>query len=130
MSKSKIGEISLEPGATPEKSELKTAAFLANLGFDIRFLKPIDQNHIKSPDILMNNEKWEIKCPRGSGKYLIQNTLHNALHQSPNVILNLYRIKMRDEQCRREIERRFQDSKGIRKLMVITKLGEKLDFAK
>jgi len=130
MKKSKLGEITLEPGATPEKSELKTAAFFANLGYDIKLLKPIDQDHVQSPDILMNGEKWEIKCPRGRGKYLIQNTLHSALHQSPNVVINLYRIKIRDENCRQQIIREFNLSKGIRKLIVITKLGEKLDFAK
>ena len=130
MVKRKIGRIELEPGALPEAHELRTGERLARHGHDILFLKPANREGVTTPDIKMCGIKWEVKSPRGRGRWLIENTFQAAVKQSPNVILDLARIKIIQEKCLREAEKQFRHSKGMKKLIVITKSKKILDFHK
>ncbi|MDR1322890.1 MAG: hypothetical protein LBK68_00460 [Candidatus Margulisbacteria bacterium] len=122
--------IEFEAGALPTQKELATASFLANQRKKVLFLKPVDRNHIKTPDIIMDGLKWEMKGPEGKGKYLLQNTLHKAIKQSVNVIIDLRWIKISpEEKCISKLNKEFNLSKALKRLIIITRT-EMLDLQK
>ena len=57
----------------PEKKELETAKFFADLGKDVKFIRPSSIPNQHSPDILMDGLEWEMKVPTGKGKHNIEN---------------------------------------------------------
>jgi len=128
--KKKIGRIEIEPGATPLPHESLVAEVLAERGNDILFLKPIDQDKIKTPDIEMGGARWEIKTPKGKGKFLLQNTFHKALHQSVNIIIDIRRIKIPEQKALKQLENLFEKSRSVKKMIIITKQKKMLDFTK
>ena len=127
----KIGNITKERGAEPTDNDISAALFLIDQGFDVKFLRA---NRIKgshTPDIEMNNEKWEIKTPRKNGKYTIEHLIRDGLNQSPNIIFDLRKSKSRSESSiRQKIGKQFKMTKKWRKLIVITKSAKMLTFAK
>ncbi len=71
-----------------------------------------------------------MKAPEGNGKKTVQNTMQNAAHQSGNVIIDLRRSKMSEDQALRDFEREFQKSKHIKRMKIIKKDSDILDFRK
>ena len=130
MKKSHIGQISVEPGATPEKHELKTAAFLANFGYDVKFLKPIDLPHTHTPDIKINDKKYEIKAPQKIGKYNLDREMRDGLKQSENLIFDLRRLKSIGTRAETKLQKDFARTKKWRILWIITHDGKMLTLAK
>jgi hypothetical protein len=117
-------------GVVLQTHENRTVVFLTEQGYDVELLPPKQSKGAKTPDIRMNGIEWEMKSPKGKGKYLIQNTLHRALRQSPNIILDIRRLKMKQAESLPKIEKEFQLSKGIKCLIVITKGQKIIDFYK
>ena len=105
-------------GSLVRGHEINVANILAKDGHDISF---IHVSNMPTPDILMDGVAWEIKSPIGSGKRTIENTLRTALKQSENIILDLTRIKMSEENCNREIRKQLKKTNQIKRLMVINK---------
>ncbi|MBQ3294385.1 hypothetical protein IJG98_01480 [Candidatus Saccharibacteria bacterium] len=111
--------------------ELDTAYLLAKeLGV---IIEPIPKSNIKgvhTPDIMMLGEKWEMKSPTGDGKWLINKRFHEALHQSPNVIFDLRRMKMSEERAIRELKKEFKLAKAAKRLLIVTKKQKIIDINK
>jgi hypothetical protein len=78
----------------------------------------------------MQRVDWEIKNPRGNGKYTIEHSFRSALKQSPNIVFDIRASKMPQQKCIAEIERRFNDFRKVRKVLIITKIRGMLDFNK
>lgn len=117
-------------GVVLEKHEYKTILFLTELGYDVELVRKSNICGQRSPDIKMDGLFWEIKCPKGQGKYLIQNTLHKAVDQSENIIIDLCRVKIGQERCISKIEKEFRLTKRMRRIMIITKKKSVLEFKK
>lgn len=127
--KMKTGKIKPN-GVILQPHELKTVVFLTELGHNIELIPKSNIYGIHTPDIKMSSISWEIKCPKGEGKYLIQNTLHKAAHQSENIILDLRRIKIHQTKCLREIEKQFTLSRRLKRIKIITKSRKIIDLNK
>ena len=131
MGKKSFGTIVTPPGVFVDKHEKATVDLLAiKLKYDITFLVPSRRKHDKTPDIEMMKLLWEIKSPTGKSRRAIENNLRLALLQSPYIVLDLRRMDGRKptENLIREAERRFNDAKKIRRLLVITKEEHIIDF--
>ncbi len=78
----------------------------------------------------MLNLPWEIKSPKGKSSRTIENNLRLALQQSLNIVLDLRRMDDRipTKKLLNEIERRFNDAKSIKRIIVITRQEEHIDF--
>ena len=107
---------------------LETAWFFNALGKDIEFLVPIDKQHIKTPDIKMDGIYWEIKAPTGNSHRTIENSIREALTQSKNIILDLRRIKLNENKAISQINRNFELSHKIFRIIVICKDKTILDI--
>lgn len=95
---------------------------------DIVFLR---SRQSKNPDlyILKTNIRWEIKSPTGKSKYTVQNNLREASRQSQNIILDLHRIGLTEEQAiSRTKEYIRKEHHSIKRLKILTKSGRVIDI--
>ena len=116
--------------APPEKAEFETAKYFAELGKDIKFLKPSSIPNQHSPDILMDGIEWEIKCPEGDSKRTIENNMRKAIKQSHNVIFDLRHMKLSENKAISKLEKEFRINSRLKKLYVIRKTKELLSYTK
>ena len=117
-------------GVILEAHELATVVFFTELGYDIELIPRSNIEGLHLPDIIMDGLKWEIKAPKGDGRWVIMNTLQNAQRQSENVIIDLRRIKLPQDKCLAALEREFVHSKKLKRMKVITKAHKLLEFSK
>lgn len=112
----------------PERHELETAKYFADLGYDIVFLPPNNSPKMSNPDILMNGVVWEMKCPKGKSKRTIENNIRKANKQSENIIFDLRRINLEESTSIRRLEKEFNIRPHLKRLLVIKKNGELLKY--
>jgi len=92
----------------PEKHEFEAAKFLSQLGKDIEFIEPSRHKGTRTPDIVMDELRWEIKCPKGKSNRTIENNLRAGLRQSENIILDIRKCKLHESKSMNEIDRQFR----------------------
>ena len=97
---------------------------------DVELIPKSDKKGVRTPDIIMDGLKWEMKSPKGKGRWLLENTLKKAVRQSPNIIIDLDRIKIHQTKCLQELEKQFYKSKGVRWLKIVTKTKKIVEFKK
>ena len=129
MLRMKKGKI-IPNGVILEKHEYKTVLFFTEMGINVELIPKSERKGVHAPDVIMDELKWEIKSPKGEGKYLMQNTIQKAVKQSKNVIVDLRRTKRSQERCLKELEKEFNNSRSLRRLKIITKSRRILDFEK
>lgn len=117
-------------GVILERHEMMTVNFLLRLGFNIELIPKSNRAGVRTPDLRMLNLEWEMKSPKGQGKYLLQNVVHRAARQSENIIVDLRRVKIHPMKCLNELDKQFNYSKRCRRMKVITKTGEVVDLCK
>ena len=117
-------------GVSLEKHEYATVLLLTEMGYDVELVPRSTREGEHTPDIIIDNVKWEMKSPTGETRNTIKNNIQGALRQSVNVILDLRRVKRPMEKCLRDIEREFTHNTKLRRLLVITKSKKVLDFSK
>ena len=114
------------PNDAPQIHEMRAALLLAShFKTDVIFLRP---QSYRTPDLLINGSKWEIKSPMGDGKKTIDNNLRAASKQSENIILDLSRMKMHYDKVISRTRFYLQSDKKIRHLKIITKSGKIIDM--
>lgn len=117
-------------GVTLEKHEYKTILVFTELGRSVSLIPKSNKKGIHTADIVMDGKQWEIKCPKGNGRWLLENTLKRASKQSENIIIDLARIKIHQAKCLNELEKQFYKTKQIHRLIIITKTKKIVDYAK
>ena len=113
-----------------EDHEYATVKLLVENGYDVELIPPSQIKGLRTPDITLNNVPWEMKSPQGDGKRTIMNTIQNASHQCGNLIIDLRRCRLDENQAISEIEYHFRLSKRIRNLKVIRSDKTIIDLSK
>lgn len=75
----------------PSKEEIEIAELLATMYGKAVYLLPrinIPEN-IQTPDYLIDGKKFDLKSPKGNGKYTLYNLVNRKIKQSYNFIFNL-----------------------------------------
>ena len=111
----------------PTEDEQKVAITLAEyFKSNIEFVK---RGSSTTPDIKIGNIYWEIKSPRGNGKYTISDNIRSAKHQSPNIVINLSRTKMTTERAESRVRDFLKNSSaGVNRLIIVTKSHRVIDI--
>ena len=117
-------------GVHLEEHEYATVKLLLELGYNVELIPTSQVKGMRTPDISINGVLWEIKSPTGNSKNTIKHTLQNASHQANNVIVDLRRCKLPEEQAIKDLEQRYRLSKRIRRMMIVTKEEKIIDLAK
>lgn len=127
MKKGKI----VSNGVLLKKHEQATVDFLIEKGYTVELLPKSNKRGQHTADLIMNGvEEWEMKAPKGKGKYVFQNTIQRAAKQSRNMIIDIRRLDVPREKVMAEFRKEFARSKHLRKMMIITKKRELLEFKK
>lgn len=110
----------------PYDYELSAAIIIANyFGRDIEFLRP---TYLKTPDLKIKNELWELKSPRGNSKNTIHNVFVTSRKQSYNIIIDLRRCKMNERKALSRIRDAYNKRRRQKcKLLIIKKSGKVID---
>jgi hypothetical protein len=106
----------------PERFELSAADIL--LGFfesDITFLPATSQ---KTPDIMVNNIRWEIKSPLGKGKHTIEHQFQRAAKQSKSIVIDARRCKIHIAKIRSQVKYQTDKRQYIKRVLLIEKTGK------
>ena len=117
-------------GVHLQDHEYATVELLLDLGYDIELIPQSQIKYYRAPDMMMSGVPWEIKAPEGSSSKTIKHNIQNALQQSNNVIIDLRRCGLTEEQAIKDIERQFKLSKRLRRIKVVLKSKEILDYCK
>lgn len=125
--------ISMQVGAEPHQSEISAVTFLINENFfrHVTFLAVSRIKNVRTPDIEAdNNIRWEIKTPIGASSGTIKRAFKTAIRQSCYIIFDLRKSKLSDEINIARLNKEFSDIKKAKRLIVITKTKNLLDFKK
>lgn len=111
-------------GVHLQDHEFHTVQTLLANGYDVELIPPTQTKGQRSPDIFIRGTSWELKSPTGGGRNTMKHTTQDAGHQSRNVIIDLWRCKLPENQAIRELRALFGASKRIKRLLVITEDGQ------
>ena len=116
------------PQNAPYDFEMSAALLVANyFKTDVVFLRPIP---LKSPDLKINGEIWELKSPIGKSKNTIHNNIKGARKQSTNIIIDLRRCKMNKSKALSRIRDAYKKRKRkTGRYLIIEKNGKILDVS-
>ena len=123
--KIKQGRVVIPADTNPWPHEKRVAKILALAGYCVRF---IPEANIKTPDVYLGITAYEIKSPTSNKIDAVERNITKALVKCPNIIFDSSRMKIRDAQIMRELIKRRQAGKGLKKLLFINKLGEIIDI--
>lgn len=115
------------PQDAPKDFEMSAASIVANyFKTDIIFLRP---GHMKTPDLLVKNEIWELKSPKGNSKNTMRNNIKSARKQSTSIVIDLRRCKMNKEKAISRIRDAYKKRKRKEgRYYIINKNGTILDI--
>ncbi|MGV8956186.1 CdiA C-terminal domain-containing protein [Lactococcus lactis] len=126
----KSGKIVVQPGRYPERHELETAELFVQQGIDVTFLPESRTIGAKSADIEMNGVVWEMKSPTGNGKNTIKRLFEKASKQSNNIIFDFRRCPIPRKNILSTVSVEWEKRRNIKRLIIILKQGERLDFSR
>ena len=119
-----LGQVLIPAGHPnpPEQHEVDAAIILAcHYQTTVKFIVPIDDYKRKSADILMLGAAWEIKCPIGDSKSTIRNQFRRASRQSKNIIIDMRRTKLKQNNIEKEVFFQIGERPYIKKVILIDK---------
>lgn len=127
MKKYKIGKIDTSAlNVPPEKHEYETAKYLANLGFNVIFVKPSAIKGQHTPDFEICGKRWETKSPKVYSKSSFEDNLKKAIKQSEHIIFDLRRLNKNDEIIYKKELKKWSKSRKIKSLVAISRDGRVL----
>jgi len=118
--KYEIGKI-IPNGIILAAHEYATLVVLTNDGNEIELLKPSLTKYTKTGDFLMLGLVWEMKSPIGKSRSTMEHVFQKAAKQAHNIVIDLRRTKLIDEQSIAFLQRLFGTSRSVRNLWIVTK---------
>ncbi|MDO4526792.1 MAG: hypothetical protein Q4B87_01735 [Candidatus Saccharibacteria bacterium] len=120
------GKVVTPATANPWPHEERVAKILALAGHYVEF---IPETSIKTPDIILDNTRYEIKSPITDNPKKIVRNVKRALEKSPNVIIDSSRVKgLKDSDIQRLLISKAKDLPTLKKLIFINKRGQIIDI--
>jgi hypothetical protein len=124
------GEIRIPAGIIVWQHELATAEALAAAGYIVEFLPISIRKDSKSPDVLMNGEKWELKSPKTDKLSAIERNLKRATKQSGNVVIDSRRMhKLQDRTVQKFLLQKYKQQKTIKQLLFVNRRHQVIDIS-
>ena len=112
------------PQDSPYDFEMSAALLVANyFKTDIIFLRPYS---LRSPDLKIRGEIWELKSPVGSSKNTIFNNIKTARKQSTNIIIDLRRCKLHRNKALANISHAYKKRRRKKGTYLVIEKNEKI----
>ena len=110
--------------------EERTAKALAKAGYIVQFLPAENAHDAKSPDILMNGVKWEMKSPKMGRLSAVERNLKKAYRQSENIIFDSQRMgRLPDKSIQKELIKQFSLTKRMKRLLFVNRKRQTIDIS-
>lgn len=127
--------IEKELGAIPSVAEMEVVDILVLNKIPkvcVKFLKPSRVEGMKTPDILIDEVPWEIKCIEKTGKYTLEHALRTGLKQANNLVVDLRKQgRISEDKTIIRLKSQFDRTRSWRGLIVVVRFnGECLIFKK
>ena len=129
MQKRTTGQLIMN-GVILERQEYSTIFTLLEYTKVIELIPPSLTPKSKTPDFIMDGITWEAKSPQGKNLITIERALHRAVRQSQNIVLDLRRMSLSDDKMKAYVYKQFILSRSIKRLKVILKSSQIVDFHK
>ena len=127
MQNKKKAGIFVAPGRKPWPHEMRVAEILSLAGHYVEFL---EEGNLHTADIKLDGVEYEIKSPEAFNANTFEHTLKDAVKQSPNLIIDTFRMKkVRDLKVRNFLVNQMRKQKQIKKIIMITKRGQIVDIS-
>lgn len=127
----KIGKIIVPPNCNIREHEYHTVRALAGVGLTVEFRPELNQDFTKSPDLMIDGARWEMKSPKTQKFEQIEKNLKRANKQSPNIIIDSQRIKyIPDERIKGFLMAKLRVQKSIKRLLFVNRRREVVDINK
>lgn len=108
-------------GIRPKPHEMTTYETLARAGHAIE-IRPVSETAgERSADAFVDGELTELKAPTGTGKETVVQTIRKGRGQSPNLVIDLHRSEMPEDEALRQIERAMERYTDVETVTLITK---------
>ena len=117
-------------GVALEVHEFSTILYFTELGKTIELIPASHTPGAKTPDFKMNGVLWEMKCPQGKSKTTLEHAFKKAITQSDSVIFDLRHIKFAEDLAINTLTQLFKQTRRCKRLIIITKSQNHLDFKK
>jgi hypothetical protein len=125
----KSGKIIIPHGVKVWHHELQTANALAAAGYTIEFIVINGRRYAKSPDIVVDGQKWEMKSPKTDKLSAVERNLKRATKQSGNIIVDSHRMsKLHDSSIQRLLVQKHKQQRTIKKLLFINRKRQVIDI--
>ena len=123
------GSIIIPANVLPWDHELKTAQALALHGYIVEFVAVSNRRNVKSADIMISGELYEIKSPVASKLSAVERNLKRAYRQSTNIIFDSRRMKcLPDKSIQKELIKQFKLTKNIKHMLFVNRKHEVIDI--
>ena len=131
MPKSKYGRVVFNNNDL-EPHERKTVFTLSSFGFDVETIIPSHTPGSKNPDLLMLRTFWEMKGPTTPNENTIKKKFRKAVKQSGGkAVFDLRNARKNEaETIERSIMKLFDEIREMRRIMIIERDDEVIDFIK
>ena len=127
MKNANKGKVITPADAHPWPHEVRVAKILALAGHSVEF---IPEGNLHSPDIYLDNVRYEIKSPEKFNTNTLEHKLKDATKQSPNLIIDTSRIrKVYDKKVMNFLISTVRRQKQIKHMLMITKHGQIIDIS-
>lgn len=107
----------------PTKREKEVANILGKIyGGQVSIIPRVNEPaNIKTPDYIINNQKFDLKEITGGGKYVIEGNLRKKKKQADNFIIDLTNAKIELKEAERQIESIYKSKRylWINKIFII-----------
>lgn len=115
---------------SPERHEVEIAWILAkHYTCVVEFLKPIDGYRMKTADVVMNGNLWEIKSPQGNSKLnTIKEQFKKGTKQSKFIVIDGRRTKLSDVFIQKQIVFEMRNRPRTKKTIYINKSKEVIEI--
>ncbi len=121
----------IENGVVLQSHERATVEFLVeHYEKVISLIVPSYTPHNRNPDFMMDGVLWEMKSPQGKNLRTVEHAFKNAAKQSENIVIDLRRTKLATSSAVKLLEKRFNLSRHVKRLLVITREENVVDFRK
>ena len=120
------GKVITPANANPWPHEQRVAKVLALAGHSVEF---IPETSIKTPDIILDNTRYEIKSPITNNPKKIVRNVKRALEKCPNVVIDSSRIKgLKDSDIQILLVNKAKNLPTLKSLILVTRHGQIIDI--
>lgn len=105
--------------------EYRTTVALSRAGFNVISIRKSHKDCEKTPDALIDGQRWEMRAPKASNARVIDRNPRRVLRQSRCIMIDSRRMRdLLDGTVERELQMHAREMRSIERLVFVNHHGE------